>query len=299
MRVAHNRKPPSKNYVRALEAHIQSLERELAAVRQSRNAYPQHPAESSQSGSGGTSMARASDVDVDVITDTLGSFNIGDGGTICYLGSRSNLNLLRCGMQHRRAASQETQRRAHTQEPSVLDRVSEELQAHLLDLFWTWQNSWQRIVARDPFLRDLHTDPSFPKSSFSSPSLICAMYALASRYSDMPELRTDPEDATTAGNAFAAEAKQALIHECEAPTISTVQATAILSLRDVAVDKEASGWTYCGMAVRMAAVDRRVGQAVDDSRPRRDGEDAVNGLYGRKSALPKESHSRSDRCHVP
>ncbi|OJD36459.1 nitrogen assimilation transcription factor nit-4 [Diplodia corticola] len=266
----HNRKPPSKNYVRALEARIQSLEQELAAARrESRNADAQ-PAGTSRCRSGGTSMARASDLDVDVITDTLGSFNIGDGGSICYLGSRSNLNLLRCGMPHRASSSPETGRRFHhhhhhrdAQHPSILDGVSEELQTHLLDLFWTWQNSWQRLVARDAFLLSSSTN------EFSSPSLVCAMYAIASRYSDRLELRTDPSDPNTAGNAFAAEAKQMLLHECDTPTMTTVQATAILSLYGAAVDKEASGWMYCGMAIRMAI---SLGLHLDCSRCVNDGE---------------------------
>lgn len=56
----------------------------------------------------------------------------------------------------------------------------------------------------------------------------------------------------TAGDAFAAQAQVMLLHECEAPTPTTVQALALTCLRQMSLDKEALGWMYCGMCVRMA-----------------------------------------------
>lgn len=201
-------------------------------------------------------MACAADLDMDYLTDTLGSFNIGDGGNLGYFGSCSNFHLLRREMADHRPSSQELQLQAYqchaAYEPTGLSIVSSELQAHLLDLFWTWQNSWQHIVARDPFLCDLAINPASPTGKFYSPSLLCAIYALASRYSDLAELRTNRSDQSTAGDAFASQAKRMLVHEWEAPNTATIQATALLSLREVAVDKEALGWNYCGVAVRMA-----------------------------------------------
>ncbi|KAB2575925.1 Nitrogen assimilation transcription factor nirA [Lasiodiplodia theobromae] len=162
---------------------------------------------------------------------------------------------------------------------------------HLLDLFWTWQNSWQRLVSRDQFLHDLHTCPSFPMGNFSSPALLSAIYALASRYSDAPELRTDPNDAATAGDAFAAEAKQMVMHEYETPTAATIQATALLSVREAAVDKEALGWMYCGMAVRMAL---SLGLHLDCSRCVEDGTMAADEAEDRDVTARKPSTSCSD-----
>ncbi|KAF5689705.1 Nit-4-like protein [Fusarium circinatum] len=79
-----------------------------------------------------------------------------------------------------------------------------------------------------------------------------AILALAARYSDRIELRSDPLDQNTAGNALAEQAKMILFYESQAPKVTTVQATALLGLREIATDKEALGWMYCGMAARMA-----------------------------------------------
>lgn len=121
--------------------------------------------------------------------------------------------------------------------------LSDELQNHLLDLYWRWQNPWQYLVVKEAFLRDLYVDHT---GRFSSPLLLSAILALAARYSDRLEVRIDPADANTAGDALAEQAKLLLLYESESPRITTVQAAAILSLRETATDKEALGWTYCG-----------------------------------------------------
>ncbi|GME26355.1 putative glutamate carboxypeptidase protein [Neofusicoccum parvum] len=244
------RKPPSKQHVQALEARIHTLERQLAA------ACARACADDSGSphAASRVPMAPIRATDIDDVTDTLGSFNIGDGGEICYFGSRSNFNLLRSARLVDRPSSLEMQRRGReaTRQQIGLAPVSDELEAHLLGLFWTWQNAWQRVVARAPFLRDRAARSGAPCGRFYSPALLASMLALASRYSDRPEVRADPLDARTAGDTFAAQAKIMLLYECETPTTTTVQAIALLSLRETALDKEGLGWMYCGMAVRMA-----------------------------------------------
>lgn len=126
----------------------------------------------------------------------------------------------------------------------------DELRDHLLELFWRWQNSSQYIVPRESIVRELYVTGY---RRYCTPLLLFAMLALASRYSDRLELRTDPDDANTAGSAFATQAKIMLHHECDAPTTSTVQATALLGLYWAAVDREGLGFMYIGMASRMAA----------------------------------------------
>ena len=76
--------------------------------------------------------------------------------------------------------------------------------------------------------------------------------SLSSRYSSRIELRMDSDDPNTAGKMFARRAKIMLDCEYEAPTTSTVQATAILGLYWAAIDNEGLGFMYIGMASRMA-----------------------------------------------
>ena len=177
---------------------------------------------------------------VEDLVDTLGRFNIGDGGELRYFGSRSNFSLLRGRMAHDTDTVNVRTRGYESARRTVgIFNVSTELRDHLLDLFWRWQNTWQYLVPQELFMKGL--DNPQP-TCFCSPLLLNATLALASRYSDRPEVRTDPNDPATAGEPFAASAKVMLQHECEAPTTTTVQAAALLSLWETSRDKEALGW---------------------------------------------------------
>ncbi|KAK7432268.1 hypothetical protein QQZ08_001213 [Neonectria magnoliae] len=126
---------------------------------------------------------------------------------------------------------------------------SAELCDILLSLFWRWQNSWQYLVPRESFVLDLYVNKA---GRFCTPLLLTAMLALASRYSSGLELRTDPNDANTAGDIVAAQGKAMLQFEYDPPTTSTVQATALLGLFWASIDNEGLGFMYIGMASRMA-----------------------------------------------
>lgn len=187
---------------------------------------------------------------MDEVADALGCFTLGDAGELRFFGASSNFSIVH---NHglRVASSVDARSRglaAARQMPCYLD-PSDELRDHLLSLYWRWQNSWQYIVARESFVLDLYI---YKSGRFCTPLLLTAMLALASRYSSRPELRTTPEDANTAGEMFAAQARTMLHYEYEAPTTSTVQATALLGLFWASNDREGLGFMYIGIASRMA-----------------------------------------------
>lgn len=190
------------------------------------------------------------DSGVGELTDALGCFTIGDAGELRFFGSSSNFDIIQ-NHSLRVASSLEARMQGIAAARSLPEyyEPSEDLRDHLLTLFWAWQNSWQYIVPREPFVRELYV--SGPQR-YCTPLLLNAILALASRYSDRVELRTDPGDANTAGSVFAAQAKTMLHYEYDAPTTSTVQATALLGLFWAAVDREGLGFMYIGMASRMA-----------------------------------------------
>lgn len=197
--------------------------------------------------------SRADSADPDDLADMLGSFNLDDGGELRFFGAASNFHLIRDKDTFKDSSStvaraQGLEAAARTIGSLPLDS-NLELRDHLLDLYWRWQNSWHYIVARRVFLRDLEAGRS---TRFCSPLLLATMLALASRYSDRVEVRTDPTDPQTAGGPFAAQAKAMLHHECVAPTVATVQGTALLGLYSCAINQESLGWMYTGLAVRMA-----------------------------------------------
>jgi hypothetical protein len=180
------------------------------------------------------------------ISDRLGDLKVGEDGQVHYFGSRSNFSLLKTRPV---ASSTISVYELEQQAADTLDRlglrvkVSNELRDHLLAIFWTWQNTWQYIVVKDLFIGDLYGDKS---GQYASPLLLSAVLALAARYSDRTELRTDPLDPNTAGNLLAEQAKMLLFYESQAPKVTTIQAAALLSLRETATNKEALGWMYCG-----------------------------------------------------
>ncbi|KAI1027824.1 hypothetical protein LB503_011900 [Fusarium chuoi] len=228
-----DRESDCKRYVEALQERIRTLEAQLERFQSNAGTQDRglsSSVEDNYSNSEGDSLPEDSSYRSPIkdISDRLGALNIGEDGQIHYFGSR--------------ISSRDLQKQA----ADTLDQlnlrveVSDELRNHLLDLFWSWQNTWQYLVVKELFLEDLYITQS---GRYASPLLVSAVLALAAR---------DPLEQNTAGNALAEQAKMILFYESQAPKVTTVQATALLGLREIATDKEALGWMYCGMAARMA-----------------------------------------------
>ena len=181
------------------------------------------------------------------VTNIVGRLNVGEDGQLRFFGSQSNFHLLHGRLGETAPEISSSAQDRGLRAVSKLEKgisVSEELQEHLLDLYWRWQNPWVYVVHKSAFLEDLRSEP---KGKYCTPLLLSAIFALASRYSDRPELRTDPNNPSTAGDAFAEQANILLLYENQAATTTTVQAVALLSLRAMSENKEAMGWLYSGM----------------------------------------------------
>jgi hypothetical protein len=188
--------------------------------------------------------------EMEELANALGCFTLGEIGELRYFGASSNFSIIQ---DHAIKVPSSIQARTRgieaAQEMPGFFQPSDELRDYLLALFWRWQNSWQYIVPRELFVRDLYVNGS---GRYCTPLLLAAILAFSSRYSTRPELRGDPDDPNTAGEAFAAQAKTMLHYEYDAPTTSTVQAAALLGLYWASVDNEGLGFMYIGMASRMA-----------------------------------------------
>lgn len=185
-----------------------------------------------------------SDEDDDLVADLTrlyGHLDIAEDGQLRYFGAPSYFNLLKRPQYQAIDSSLSSYQEYNLMESGL----SSELQDHLLDLFWTWQNPWQYVIHKEvfchAFARGAYTD-------YCTPLLLQTILALASRYSDRSELRDSTDQCSTAGNALAEQAKAMLLFEVERPTVATVAALLLLSLREMAVNKEALGWTYVGMS---------------------------------------------------
>lgn len=169
-------------------------------------------------------------------------------GEIHAFGAASNLTSIRkIGDSY--SFSLELQKRNSPSflSPSSAAYQSDAMTSLLLDLYWCWQHPYFRMFEKDLFLRDMESG-----GRFFSPFLLCSILAHASHYSDHSLLRSDPNDPSTAGYRYYAQAKDYLDEEMKQPSLTTVQGLAILASREAGIGMDSRGWIYSGMAFRIA-----------------------------------------------
>lgn len=101
--------------------------------------------------------------------------------------------------------------------------VSDELQAHLIDLYFEWEQPWFQVVNEKLFRESLVCG-----GRYCSPLLLTCVLALGSRYCDRVEVRSDPSDPNTAGKKFIERAERLVQHDLRWPKITTIQSLAIM-----------------------------------------------------------------------
>ncbi|KAF6813793.1 fungal specific transcription factor [Colletotrichum plurivorum] len=255
--VTDRNRPPSKKYVESLQARIRHLEAQVVSL----GSQPSTtiPVSGEDAGADdpeqGDSTGEDEQDPLSELAGMVGRLNVIDDGQLHYFGSQSCYNLVREPLQP--VATHDPTLRLQRQGIAAASRlglhtpaaVPDELREHLLELYWRWQNPWNYVIHKGAFLRSLRGED---EGKYCSPLLLSSVFAIAARYSDHPELRSDPDDPSTAGDAFCEHAKILLLYESEAPTITTVQAACLLALRIMSDGKEALGWLYSGNATRMA-----------------------------------------------
>ncbi|KAJ5157855.1 Transcription factor [Penicillium canariense] len=125
--------------------------------------------------------------------------------------------------------------------------ASEELQAHLIDLYFEWEQPWYQVVNEKLFRESLACG-----GRYSSPLLLNCILALGSRYCDRIEVRSDPADPNTAGKMFIDNAEKLIQNDLRWPKITTIQSLAIMGMVYIAMGSDAAGWLHQGMASRLA-----------------------------------------------
>lgn len=128
---------------------------------------------------------------------------------------------------------------------------NKELIRHLLTMYFTWHYAYFTTLSKELFYRDfIRGRPS----QYCSALLVNTMLALGCHFSAWPAARDNPEDSATAGNHFFKEAKRLLMEhdEHEKAKLCTVQALALMSVREAGCGREGKGWVYSGMSFRMA-----------------------------------------------
>ncbi|EXJ84178.1 hypothetical protein A1O3_04845 [Capronia epimyces CBS 606.96] len=126
-----------------------------------------------------------------------------------------------------------------------------DLMLHFINMYFCWHYAFFTTLSKELFYRDFLTGKS---SQYCSPLLVNVMLALGCHFSNRPEARADPEDSATTGDHFFAEVKRLLYEDDEFANakLCTVQALALMSVREAGCGRESKGWVYSGMSFRMA-----------------------------------------------
>lgn len=179
-----------------------------------------------------------------------------DEGSVRYIGGTSNLIHLN---QEDGDADQDE---FHQQEDPITSWTTvtddPELVVHLLNMYFTWHYTYFTTLSKSLFYRDflLGKPPANTKrkTHYCTSLLVNVILALGCHFTSYSGTRDDPEDSATAGDHFFREAKRLIMEndEHERPRLTTVQALALMSVREAGCGREAKGWVYSGMSFRMA-----------------------------------------------
>ncbi|KAI0132201.1 fungal-specific transcription factor domain-containing protein [Xylariales sp. AK1849] len=132
-----------------------------------------------------------------------------------------------------------------------------ELVVHLMNMYFTWHYAYFTTLSKNLFYRDFFRGKPVGtphKTTYCSPLLVNAMLALGCHFTEVAGAFATPGDSWTKGDHFFAEAKRLIVEndEYEKPRLTTVQALALMSVREAGCGREAKGWVYSGMSFRMA-----------------------------------------------
>jgi hypothetical protein len=196
-----------------------------------------------------------------------------ENGSIRYIGGTSHL--IYVGDQEDVPDEPETDSRLSTEEPTTSwTEVTKDTQliVHLLNLYFNWHYPYFATLSKSLFYRDfLRGKPrGQPRTTvYCSSLLVNVILALGCHFTSVPGAFATPGDSRTKGDHFFAEAKRLIVENDEyaKPRLTTVQALALMSVREAGCGHEANGWVYSGMSFRMAqdiGINLNLGGATKD-----------------------------------
>ncbi|KAL8825186.1 MAG: hypothetical protein Q9191_004564 [Dirinaria sp. TL-2023a] len=196
------------------------------------------------------------------LSGKLGELRL-ENGSVSVVGGTSNLMFVDSEDTTQERAASTDSIDSYQQQDDPLTSWTEvtsdpELVVHLLNMYFTWHYTYFTTLSKSLFYRDFLLGKPPPetkrKNEYCTSLLVNAMLALGCHFTSWPSARADPQDSATAGDHFFREAKRLILEndEHENPKLATVQALALMSVREAGCGREARGWVYSGMSFRMA-----------------------------------------------
>lgn len=186
-----------------------------------------------------------------------------DNGSVSIIGGTSNLIFIGSGSDGEDGTLSTDDSDQYSSEEDPVTSWSEvtsdpRLTMHLMSMYFTWHYTYFTTLSKTLFWRHFKLgkpsrDPK-RKTEYCTPLLVNAILALGCHFTSWPAARADPDDSATAGDHFFKEAKRLILEndEHENPRLATVQALALMSVREAGCGREARGWVYSGISFRMA-----------------------------------------------
>ncbi|KFY47225.1 hypothetical protein V494_00089 [Pseudogymnoascus sp. VKM F-4513 (FW-928)] len=202
-----------------------------------------------------TSTIESVDELVDQLSDRVGTLHIKPGGHIRFYGSTSNFNLLETPASD---VNMNVHRTIRNDGIELLDRlgvnkeVPAELEEHLMNLYFTWQDPSFHAVDRKMFEEakvtwcDKGEDTAYYSEALRN-AICCLGAAFDARHH--PALVTFPR---SLADFFADRAKALLEIELDMPCVATIQTLILLSAHDIGCGRDSRGWLFSGMAMRLS-----------------------------------------------
>ncbi|KAF2083165.1 hypothetical protein K490DRAFT_76754 [Saccharata proteae CBS 121410] len=194
------------------------------------------------------------------LSGKMGQLRLEDGSQR-YIGGTSNLIYLGQGPDGDDSGALQSRLDQYQQQENPVTSWTTvtsdpELILHLINMYFTWHYSFFTTLSKSLFYRDftLGKPPSESGRKYCTPLLVNTMLALGCHFTSLPGARAVRDDSATAGDHFFKEAKRLIMEndEHEKPKMTTVQALALMSVREAGCGREAKGWVYSGMSFRMA-----------------------------------------------
>ena len=117
----------------------------------------------------------------------------------------------------------------------------------LLKLYFSWVHPFYCLFSERLFWEDYFSN----RTGHCSSLLVNAILAVAWPYYTRDGARSDAVDHSASGAHFFAEAERILIDQRNAANLTTVQALALMGLREASVGRPNSGFQYFGRCMRM------------------------------------------------
>ena len=233
--VEDGRRPASKSYVLSLRQRIESLE--LLLERHGIDPREREQPSAKRTLDAGPNMRMGKE---DSVVDELAegvkgklaldeSLNFDKDGELRYFGPTS-------GRLEFQGSSDAPDASEHDKVSGIscLDPINTDLddigfsrpiQEHLISLYFKWEQPWFAVVDEELFRQSMYRS-----GRYCSSLLHVAILAIGSRFSDRIDVRSDPDDPNTAGKFFLEQAKRRLHSEMERPSLTTIQALAVIGV---------------------------------------------------------------------